>query len=190
MFLLLVRTASILLFVGLLSSCSTFEKSAHQEVDCSAFQSICHQGRFGLIWRAQQADGQIKVDTVSGTYEWRSGRTSINNNDLEIAHLEVSSTLGPSLGSAKRWGNFYEVRAADGRVYLAKDWQTLFNLIFPFELPAKALVQWMENPNSTELPPLPANWTWDNRNGKYRIIFVEKNTSGRIDLIPQDSLSQ
>ena len=98
--------------------------------------------------------------------------------------------MGPSLGSAKRLGSFYEVRAADGRVYLAKDWQSLFDLMFPVELPAEALVQWMENPNPNELPTLPTNWAWENQNGRYRVVFVENNTSGRIDLIPQGTLGK
>lgn len=104
---------------------------------------------------------------------------------MSVAYLEVNSTLGPNLGVAKRKGDFYEVRAADGRVYLAKDWQTLFDLMFPVKLPAQALVDWMESPKDTNLPALPENWYWENKGGKYRIHFVEANTEGRIDLIPQ-----
>jgi hypothetical protein len=172
-----------------LAACSSLSEDSGTEVDCKAIQSSCHYGRFGLIWKVEQADGKIEADTISGTYEWRSGRTGPSQAP-EIAYLEVNSTLGPLLGSARRLGNFYEVRAADGRVYLAKDWQSLFDLMFPVELPAKALVQWMENPNSNALPALPANWAWENQNGRYRVVFVENNTSGRIDLIPQGTLDK
>lgn len=172
-----------------LGACSTVGKNNSTVVECESIQSSCHHGRFGLIWKVEQPDGQIEADSVSGTYEWRSGRSGPSQAP-EIAYLEVNSTLGPSLGSAKRLGDFYEVRAADGRVYLAKDWQSLFDLMFPVELPANALVQWMENPNPNELPALPANWSWENQNGRYRVLFVEENTSGRIDLIPQGSLSR
>lgn len=172
-----------------LGACSTLSQDASMQVDCAASQSSCHYGRFGLIWKTTQADGKTEAESVSGTYEWRSGITGPNEAP-EIAYLEVNSTLGPSLGSAKRLGNFYEVRAADGRVYLAKDWQSLFNLMFPVELPAVALVQWMENPNPDVLPPMPANWAWENQNGRYRVLFVENETSGRIDLIPQGRLDR
>lgn len=172
-----------------LSACSTLGQDSTARVDCAASQSSCHYGRFGLIWKTQLADGQTEADSVSGTYEWRSGSTG-PIEPSEIAYLEVNSTLGPSLGKAKRLGNFYEVRAADGRVYLAKDWQSLFNLMFPVELPAAALVQWMQNPNPNELPPLPVNWAWENQNGRYRVLFVENETTGRIDLIPQGRLDR
>ena len=170
-----------------LSACSTLEKEKPAQVDCAAPQSSCHFGRFGLIWKVEQTDGKTEAESISGTYEWRSGRSE-SNQAPEVAYLEVNSTLGPSLGSARRLGEFYEVRAADGRVYLAKNWQSLFDLMFPVELPANALVQWMENPNPDVLPALPANWAWENQKGRYRVVFVENNTSGRIDLIPQGAL--
>ncbi|MCR2745164.1 hypothetical protein [Limnobacter parvus] len=184
----LLRFACIGLVAATLGACSTLGQESGIEVDCKALQSSCHYGRFGLIWKVQQADGKVEAESVSGSYEWRSGRSGPSLAP-EIAYMEVNSTLGPSLGSAKRLGNFYEVRAADGRVYLAKDWQSLFDLMFPVELPAEALVQWMENPNPTELPALPANWSWENQNGRYRIVFIANETSGRIDLIPQGSLN-
>lgn len=168
-----------------LSACTTVEKDMSTQVDCNASASSCHHGRFGLLWKVKQENGKVEADSISGTYEWRSGRTGPAQAP-EIAYLEVNSRLGPSLGSAKRLGDFFEVRAADGRVYLAQNWQSLFDLMFPVELPAEALVQWMENPNPDVLPELPDNWSWDNQNGRYRILFVENNTSGRIDLIPQD----
>lgn len=183
------RSACIGVVCAVLGACSTIGKNTSTEVDCKAVQSSCHYGRFGLIWKVEQSDGKIEADSISGTYEWRSGRSGPSQAP-EIAYMEVNSTLGPSLGSAKRLGDFYEVRAADGRVYLAKDWQSLFDLMFPVELPAEALVQWMENPNPDELPTLPANWAWENQNGRYRVVFVEDNTSGRIDLIPQGTLGK
>lgn len=170
-----------------LAGCSSLGKSSDNQVDCKALQSSCHYGRFGILWKVNQPDGKVEAESISGTYEWRSGRSGPSQAP-EIAYLEVSSSLGPSLGSARRLGEFYEVRAADGRVYLAQDWQTLFNLMFPVELPANALVQWMENPNPDVLPVLPANWAWENQKGRYRVVFVENNTSGRIDLIPQGML--
>lgn len=184
-----IRPICIGLVAAGLGACSTIGKNAATEVDCKSTQSSCHHGRFGLIWKVEKADGKIEADSISGTYEWRSGRSGPSQAP-EIAYMEVNSTLGPSLGSAKRLGDFYEVRAADGRVYLAKDWQSLFDLMFPVELPAEALVQWMENPTPDELPALPANWSWENQNGRYRVVFVENGTSGRIDLIPQGSLNQ
>ena len=184
-----LRIVCIALISAALGACSTLGKDTSTEVDCKAIQSSCHHGRFGLIWKIEQPDGKVEADSISGTYEWRSGRSGPSQAP-EIAYLEVNSTLGPSLGSAKRLGEFYEVRAADGRVYLAKNWQSLFDLMFPVELPAEALVQWMENPKPTELPTLPSNWAWENQNGRYRVVFVENNTSGRIDLIPQGTLSK
>lgn len=184
-----LRLVCIALISSALGACSTLGKDSSTEVDCKAIQSSCHHGRFGLIWKIEQPDGKVAADSISGTYEWRSGRSGPSQAP-EIAYLEVNSTLGPSLGSAKRLGEFYEVRAADGRVYLAKNWQSLFDLMFPVELPAEALVQWMENPKPTELPTLPSNWAWENQNGRYRVVFVENNTSGRIDLIPQGTLSK
>ena len=183
------RTGAIGVLSAILTGCSTLGDTPSNQVDCSAMQSSCHHGRFGLIWKVQQADGKTEADSVSGTYEWRSGRSGPTQAP-EIAYMEVNSTLGPSLGSARRLGEFFEVRAADGRVYLAKNWQSLFDLMFPVKLPAEALVQWMDNPNPNSLPSLPANWSWENANGRYRIIFVENNTSGRIDLIPQGSLTR
>lgn len=177
------------LICATLSACSTLDKEEHIEIDCKASQSSCHHGRFGLIWKIQKADGTTEADSMSGSYEWRSGRSSTSQS-VDVAYLEVSSTIGPSLGSAKRIGSLYEVRAADGRVYLAQDWQSLFNLMFPVELPAQALVNWMETPNSDLLPPLPDNWAWSNQKGRYRIVFTENNTSGRIDLIPQGKLGK
>ncbi|MBU2210215.1 MAG: hypothetical protein KKC35_01145 [Gammaproteobacteria bacterium] len=182
-----LRLVCMAMISATLGACSTLGKDESTEVDCGAIRSSCHHGRFGLIWKVEQADGKIEADSISGTYEWRSGRSGPSQAP-EIAYLEVNSTLGPSLGSAKRLGEFYEVRAADGRVYLAKNWQSLFDLMFPVELPAEALVQWMENPNPDELPTLPANWAWENNNGRYRVVFVENNTSGRIDLIPRGAL--
>ncbi|MFN7507608.1 MAG: hypothetical protein ACK5Q1_18835, partial [Limnobacter sp.] len=114
-----LRLACIGLISANLAACSTLGADSNNEVDCKSIQSSCHHGRFGLIWKVQQADGKIEADSISGTYEWRSGRTGPSQAP-EIAYLEVNSTLGPSLGSARRLGNFYEVRAADGRVYLAK----------------------------------------------------------------------
>lgn len=184
-----LRLACIGLISASLVACSTVGQNPSTEVDCKSIQSSCHYGRFGLIWKVEQADGKMEADSISGTYEWRSGRSGPSQAP-EIAYLEVNSTLGPSLGSAKRLGNFYEVRAADGRVYLAKDWQSLFDLMFPVELPAEALVQWMENPNPDELPTLPTNWSWENQNGRYRVVFIENKTSGRIDLIPQGTLGK
>lgn len=184
-----IRSIGIGLIATTLSACSTLGGSPANTVDCKAVQSSCHHGRFGLIWKVQTPTGGTEADSVSGTYEWRSGRTGPSQAP-EIAYLEVNSTLGPSLGSAKRLGDFYEVRAADGRVYLAKDWQSLFDLMFPVKLPAEALVQWMENPNPDTLPELPANWAWENMNGRYRVVFIENNTSGRIDLIPQGQLGK
>lgn len=166
-----------------LNACALLGSGDPNKVDCGNVQSSCHSGRFGLIWSVDTPDGQEK-DSVSGTYEWRSGRSGVSNS-MTVAWLEVNSTLGPNLGVARRTGDFYEVRAADGRVYVAKDWQTLFDLIFPVKLPADALIAWMENPRNQKLPPLPENWTWENRNGKYRINFVESGTRGRVDLIPQ-----
>lgn len=155
-------------------------------VDCSADESSCHYGRFGLIWRAVDDQGRTKAESVSGTYEWRSGQNATGRT----AFMEVNSALGPSLGSAKQVGEFHEVRAADGRVYLASNWQALFDLMFPVELPANALVEWMENPNPDTLPPLPANWEWENQGDRYRIVFRENTTTGRIDLIPQGRLER
>jgi outer membrane biogenesis lipoprotein LolB len=183
------RLPGVVLLSLVLGACSTPGKGTITEVDCKSVQSSCHHGRFGLIWKVVQANGKVEAESVSGNYEWRSGRTGPSQAP-EIAYLEVSSTLGPSLGSARRLGSFYEVRAADGRVYLAQDWQSLFDLMFPVKLPAEALVQWMENPNQVELPPLPENWAWENQNGRYRVVFVENNTSGRIDLIPQGTLGR
>lgn len=167
----------------LLSGCAIFGSDDPNQVDCKNLQSSCHSGRFGLIWKTKTPEG-IEGDSVSGTYHWQSGRSGASNS-MSVAYLEVNSTLGPNLGVAKRKGDFYEVRAADGRVYLAKDWQTLFDLMFPVKLPAQALVDWMESPKDTNLPALPENWYWENKGGKYRIHFVEANTEGRIDLIPQ-----
>ncbi|WP_370260755.1 hypothetical protein [Limnobacter sp.] len=167
-----------------LAGCSSMPFVEDHGVDCRAAQSSCHQGRFGLLWKTTNAAGEVEADSVSGSYDWRSGRHGPSQAP-EIAYLEVRSKLGPTLGSARRLGSFYEVRAADGRVYLAKNWQALFDLMFPVTLPAEALVQWMENPNANNLPPLPANWSWEVNDGRYRILFVENNTSGRIDLIPQ-----
>lgn len=183
------RLAGVALISLVVGACSTPGQGSVTEVDCKSVQSSCHHGRFGLIWKIVQTDGKVEAESISGTYEWRSGRTGPSQAP-EIAYMEVNSTLGPTLGSARRLGNFYEVRAADGRVYLAQDWQSLFDLMFPVELPAEALVQWMENPNPNELPTLPKNWSWENQNGRYRVVFVENNTSGRIDLIPQGSLGK
>ncbi|NJM32785.1 MAG: hypothetical protein HC848_07965 [Limnobacter sp.] len=99
------------------------------------------------MWSTKTPEG-TKGDTLSGTYVWRSGRSG-NNGPKDVAFLEVSSTLGPTMGTARRSGDFYEVRAADGRVYLAQNWQTLFDLLFPVTLPAQALIAWME----TRVPP-------------------------------------
>ncbi|HEX4844505.1 MAG TPA: hypothetical protein VFV57_12595 [Limnobacter sp.] len=173
----------------LLGACSTLGGGEEHGVDCAAMQSSCHHGRFGLLWKTTNAKGEVEADTVSGSYEWRSGRTGPSQAP-EIAYLEVRSNLGPTLGSARRLGNFYEVRAADGRVYLAQNWQALFDLMFPVALPAEALVQWMENPSAENLPPLPPNWAWQNTEGRYRILFVENTTSGRIDLIPKGELER
>ena len=168
----------------LLAGCSTFDPKETAQIDCTATQSSCHSGRFGLVWKTRLADGQMEGDSVSGSYEWKSGMGG-NLKNQEIAFLEVSSTLGPSIGNAKRQGDFYEVRAADGRVYLAQDWQSLFDLMFPVKLPADALVQWMSNPNAVNLPQLPQYWHWEVLEDKYRLVFIEGNTSGRIDLLPQ-----
>ena len=173
----------VLLACLTLSGCAIFSSSDPDEIDCQNIQSSCHSGRFGLIWQTAKPDG-VDGDSISGTYEWKSGRLG-NSNSIPVAYLQVNSTLGPNLGVAKRKGDFYEVRAADGRVYLAQDWQTLFDLMFPVTLPAQALVNWMESPTDQDLPALPDNWHWENRNGKYRIHFVEQGTEGRIDLIPQ-----
>jgi outer membrane biogenesis lipoprotein LolB len=167
----------------ILSGCALFGPSDPNEVDCKNLQSSCHSGRFGLIWKTVTSNG-VEGDSVSGTYRWQSGRSGTSNS-MSVAYLEVNSTLGPNLGVARRKGEFYEVRAADGRVYLAKDWQTLFDLMFPVKLPAQALIDWMESPKDTDLPDLPENWYWENRQGKYRIHFIEADTKGRIDLIPQ-----
>lgn len=153
-------------------------------VDCKALQSSCHSGRFGLVYKTLNDQGEEEGDSVSGTYSWRSGRGGASNQ-REVAFLEVNSTLGASLGTARRLGDFYEVRAADGRVYLAKDWQTLFDLMFPMTLPAESLIKWMRNPQPSSLPELPPNWEWQVNKGKYRLLFKEGRTSGRIDLLPQ-----
>lgn len=153
-----------------------------KEINCESPQSSCHSGRFGIVYELTRDDGGREADSVSGTYEWRS--QSVPARDIELAYLEVNSLLGPSLGKAQRRGNFFEVRAADGRVYLAQDWQKLFDLMFPVQLPANALVDWMKNPRPDNLPLLPQNWTWENRDDKYRIRFVEEKAKGRIDLIP------
>ncbi|MDX1668351.1 MAG: hypothetical protein R3194_02940 [Limnobacter sp.] len=176
-------TLSLLGLSLALSGCAIFGSSDPNEIDCGSVQSSCHSGRFGLIWKTSTPDG-LEGDSISGTYEWKSGRLG-NSNSVSVAHLQVNSTLGPNLGVAKRKGDFYEVRAADGRVYLAQDWQTLFDLMFPVTLPAQALINWMESPTDEDLPALPPNWHWENQGGKYRIHFVEKKTEGRIDLIPQ-----
>lgn len=182
-------TVFALLVSGLLmlalAGCSTFDKTAADNIDCSSQLASCHKGRFGLVWKTVDQNGKEEGDSISGTYEWRALPAASTHNQ-ELAFLEVNSTLGPTLGTAKRTGDFYEVRAADGRVYLAQDWQTLFDLMFPVKLPANALIQWMNNPNATNLPQLPPNWTWEVNNGRYRVVFVEKDTTGRIDLIPQN----
>ncbi|HEX4878989.1 MAG TPA: hypothetical protein VFV39_04020 [Limnobacter sp.] len=184
-----VRNSWIAALALLLGACGTLGRGDEYSVDCKALQSSCHHGRFGLLWKTINAAGEVEADTVSGSYEWRSGRSGPSQAP-EVAYLEVRSKLGPTLGSARRIGSFYEVRAADGRVYLAQNWQALFDLMFPVALPAEALVQWMENPNANNLPPLPPNWAWDNADGRYRILFVENATSGRIDLIPQGELER
>jgi outer membrane biogenesis lipoprotein LolB len=181
----LTKPLSLLALSGLLSACITLNQEG-APVDCHAPQSSCHQGRFGLTWKIQQDNGKTQSDSLSGAYQWRSGLTQHTDKQQEIAYLEVNSALGPSLGQAKQQGNYYEARAADGRVYIAQDWQSLFDLIFPSELalPADALVTWMKKPNADNLPPLPPHWAWQNTKGRYRIVFVQNNTSGRIDLIP------
>lgn len=174
---------------GMLSACITL-KDEGIAVDCQAPQSSCHQGRFGLTWKIQQENGKVQSDSLSGSYQWRSGLAPTTlGAPQELAFLEVSSALGPSLGQAKQLGPYYEAHAADGRVYIAQDWQTLFDLIFPSELslPANALVEWMKKPTPENLPPLPPHWEWQNTKGRYRIVFVQNNTSGRIDLIPRNT---
>lgn len=166
-----------------LNGCTLFQPNVTDAINCATSSSSCHSGRFGLVWQTQTNSGQ-KNDSVTGTYNWKSGFIG-TNEAIPVATLEVNSTLGPNLGKAQRKGNYFEVRAADGRVYVANDWQKLFDLIFPVKLPAQALVSWMQNPRKTNLPPLPENWSWENRNNKYRIRFVEPGTEGRIDLIPQ-----
>lgn len=188
----LVIPIGLLVTCHLLTACQTFEKKPNQ-IQCGHEQTSCHHGRFGLVWRIQQNNEPEQTGALSGTYEWRSGidpKQSTPASPYELATLEVNSTLGPSLGQARRNGHYYEVRAADGRVYLAHNWQALFNLMFPLELPANALVEWMKNPNPDTLPELPPHWEWQNQNGRYRILFVQNNTSGRIDLIPQGALEQ
>lgn len=183
---------AILASLVLLTGCSTLGPNP-QAINCAAEQSSCHYGRFGILWKIQQDDGKVQAESLSGSYEWRSGFGPAQNPSsapYELATLEVNSTLGPSLGHAKRNGEFYEVRAADGRVYLAQDWQTLFDLMFPVSLPANALVDWMKNPNPDVLPPLPKDWAWQNQNGRYRIVFVQNTTTGRIDLIPQGKIDK
>lgn len=177
------RVIAISAMTAIVAGCSTLTGTG-KEINCALAESSCHSGRFGLVFKVTQPDGSQEGDSVSGTYEWRS--LSMPSRQIELAYLEVSSLLGPSLGTAQQRGDFFEVRAADGRVYLAQDWQTLFDLMFPVKLPADALVNWMKNPRPDNLPPLPENWTWENRDSKYRIRFVETNAEGRIDLIPLD----
>lgn len=179
---MLLRPLFPLMLSVLLAGCGVFGQKSGKEVDCKSMQSSCHSGRFGLVYTVQGSKGE-EGDSISGTYTWRSGRYG-EANQREIAFLEVNSTLGPNLGVARRLGDFYEVRAADGRVYLAKDWQSLFDLMFPVKLPANSLIKWMISPQTSNLPELPPNWEWQFANGKYRLLFKEGNTSGRIDLIP------
>ena len=179
-----LRHSVLVLSFAFLAACGTVP-AQNDAIDCSLAQTSCHMGRFVLVWKTQDAQGQTEGHAVSGNYEWRSLRAQDSADGHDIALLEVRSALGPTLGSAKRNGNFYEVRAADGRVYLAQDWQTLFDLMFPVKLPAEALIEWMNNPSAAQPPKLPENWTWQNQEGRYRIVFLEQNTSGRIDLIPQ-----
>lgn len=182
---------TIVTLVGLLLSACSSLGSQPGGIDCSASDASCHYGRFGLLWKSVDEQGQVRAESVSGSYEWRSGYAVQGDRPpIELAYLEVNSTLGPSLGQAKRNGNYYEVRAADGRVYLAQDWQSLFDLMFPVTLPAEALVNWMKNPNPDNLPPLPEHWKWQNSDGRYRVLFVQNNTSGRIDLIPQGKIGR
>lgn len=177
-----VRNITLLLIGLIVSGCGSLGSKPSNEVDCKSVQSSCHSGRFGLVYKTQTANGE-EGDTVSGTYVWRSGRYG-EANSRELAYLEVNSTLGPNLGVAKRYGDFYEVRAADGRVYLAKDWQSLFDLMFPVKLPADSLIKWMVSPQTSTPPELPPNWEWQVTRGKYRLVFSEGKASGRIDLIP------
>lgn len=172
-----------------LSSCASISGSSEAKVNCQAFQSSCHHGRFGLVWKTDKGDGKLEGDSISGSYEWRSGRFG-PANETEMALLEVNSTLGPTIGIAKRVGQMYEVRAADGRVYLAKDWQSLFDLMFPVQLPADALINWMKNPGASNLPDLPDNLRWEVDGNKYRVHFSQGNTSGRVDLLPQGKLDR
>ncbi|HEY1057362.1 MAG TPA: hypothetical protein VGE55_01380 [Limnobacter sp.] len=186
----LLRWACMALLGVVLTACSSLSRQPGG-IDCTASDASCHYGRFGLLWKAVDDQGQVKAESVSGSYEWRSGYAAQGDRPpVELAYLEVNSTLGPSLGQAKRNGNYYEVRAADGRVYLAQDWQSLFDLMFPVSLPADALVNWMKNPNPDNLPPLPDHWKWQNSEGRYRVLFVQNNTSGRIDLIPQGKIGR
>ncbi len=169
--------------VSMLIGCSTLKTNPHNQPDCTAASSSCHSGRFGLVWQIHTENG-LQNDSITGTYSWKSGSSTINPN-LETASLELRSTLGPTLGQARQTGKQFEATSADGKLYLGNDWQTLFNLIFPLELPANALVDWMKNPRNTQLPELPPNWAWENRNDKYRIRFNEPSITGRIDIIPQ-----
>ncbi len=129
-----------------------------------------------MVWQSDEGSEKVR-EAVSGRYSWRSR----DNNQL--AELQLTSALGPTLASITANNKLYELKLPDRQIFEGDSWQSLFNLIFPFAVPASTIVDWLNNP-SAGMSNLPEGWTWTENNGKYRLNYVNKLNNGRIDLIP------
>ena len=153
---------------------------------CDQPQARCHQGRFGVVWRQQLADGSIQNEALGGVYVWQSGFEGSGQADpVPFARLQLRSSLGPAVGELQRLGTLYQARTAEGRVLYADSWQGLFDQLFVADLPAQALVSWLENPQVGNPPQLPAPWVWQVQGGRYRLLQQTDTLFARVDFIPQ-----
>jgi outer membrane biogenesis lipoprotein LolB len=171
-------SASSLVIALLLSGCALLpqQKSIYNALDCNQPKVRCNAGRFAVVWQSDETVEGVR-EALSGRYSWRSA----NNNQL--AEVELTSVLGPTLAIITASNTRYELKLPDRQIFEGDSWQSLFNLIFPFTVPATTIVDWLNNP-SAGMTNLPEAWTWTENNGKYRLNYVNKLNTGRIDLIP------
>ena len=177
--------------VFLLNGCAQLSlKNTTEVIDCDRTGSSCHSGRFNAIWTVFNDTGKQK-EALSGRYEWQSGITGSSQTNRSLFQspykryeLQLNSSLGPALALMTSNSQVYSLALPDRRIFEADNWQSLFDLIFPFSIPADSLIAWLEQPRATDLPTLPKGWRWVVENNRYRLLYETQQMTGRIDLIP------
>ena len=190
---LVIQTSMAAFCLSVMPGCALFQtlKPAEQSIDCTRTGSSCHSGRFNAVWTSYRSDPP-QQEAFSGRYEWQSGITTPDNSSLpralrqqnKLYELQLTSALGPALAYISADGRRYSVKLADGRLFEADDWQSLFNIVFPMGLPAEPLVSWFERPDPTQLPVLPNGWRWTTQGRRIQLNYNSSDVLGRIDLLP------